>query len=196
MIDLWFSTPILRLENFMSEKENESVYEYSKCLKDLNKVSNVESWLSKTPSSYNEYDCRSANVLWPLHDKVDDCVNTFAEKLGAALKMKCNWSWFNYYGKNDYQESHIHPNNHFSAVYFVKSDEGSSPFILKNPKTNMNSFQFKEHNDLNFEYVKYQPTNNSLIIFESCIQHMVPKNTTEERITMSFNYSEEKEWQK
>jgi len=193
MIDTWFPTAVMRLENLMSEKENEAIYHYLKCLKDTNKTSNNNGWLSDVQTSFGIHDCSGDNVLWPLHEKVTETVNEFSKLFLAELKMKCNQSWFNYYGKNDYQEYHIHPNNHFSAVYFVKCDEGSSPFILKNPKTNMYPFTHKNFNSLNFDIVEYEPTNNSLLVFESCIRHMVPKNKTEERITMSFNYSEEKE---
>jgi len=193
MIDTWFPTAVMRFENLMSEKENESIYHYLKCLKDMNRTSNDNGWISDVQTSFGVHDCRGDNVLWPLHEKVNEIVNVFSEKFGARFKMKCNESWFNYYGKNDYQEEHIHPNNHFSAVYFVKSDEGSAPFVLRNPKTNMCAYKREGLNDLNFESVTYHPTNNSLLVFESCVKHMVPKNTTEERITMSFNYSEERE---
>ena len=193
MIDLWFPTTVLRIEDLMSEKENETIYHYLKCLKDMNKTSNDNGWISDVQTSFCVHNCKEDNVLWPLHEKVTEAVNEFSEKFGTRYKMKCKESWFNYYGKNDYQEEHIHTNNHFSCVYFVRSDEGSAPFVLKNPKTNMHFFKRKNYNDLNFESVMYQPTNNSLLIFESCVKHMVPKNTTDERITMSFNYSEERE---
>ena len=176
----------------MTDDQNKFIYQHIKKLQNMEKTSSDNGWLSDVQTSYNKYNCVLDKSLKTLHNKVTQCVNKFADTFNAKFKMVCKYSWFNCYSNNDYQETHTHPNSHFSAVYFVKSDKKSSPFVLMNMKANAFRFATTEVNSNTFEYANYEPLDNRLLIFESYIRHQVPKNKTNERITMSFNYLQEK----
>lgn len=194
MIDTWFPTTIFRKDKFLENDENIKVYER---IKKLNGVvfDGGKGWLSPVKNSFGSYNCSNDKELNFLHEKVSRYVNDFSKAFGCVLKAVCENSWFNYYEKGDYQEFHVHPMSHFSVVYIVKGCKESSPLIFASPYLNdMFSFPVEKPSEISFETVEYEATDNTIIIFRSNVPHMVPKNKSQERITMSFNYKlEEKE---
>ena len=194
MIHKWFPTAVMFQEEILSQSENEKLYNHIKYLNNVVKKGG-EDWLSDVKNTSGTYDCNKDNAFNFLHKKVSLYVNEFSQKFGCVKKMICENSWYNYYKKGDYQEFHTHPYNYFSAVYFVRCLKNSSPLCFQSPySNNMLPLPVKKYNDLSFDIIEYEPVNNSLVIFRSNIPHMVPKNKSQERITMSFNYKlEEKE---
>ena len=89
-----------------------------------------------------------------------------------------------------YQEKHHHLPHRLSAIYYVKSPEGSSPTIFDEPILREKYPGVKEPNLLTFNHVKFEPTERDLLIFPSYMIHFVPLgDNSEPRISMAINWS-------
>lgn len=80
----------------------------------------------------------------------------------------------------------------FLLLYYVKIPEdckASVSFVDPRPRTSANPFYTA--NFLNYdEYVKYEPSEGSLLLFPTFFEHQVePNNSNEDRISVSFNLS-------
>lgn len=85
-------------------------------------------------------------------------------------ELTCFNMWGNVYNRGDYTIKHNHDPFYISFVYFVKTPKGSSPFIFSNSRKKING------------------ENGKLIIFPSYLDHEVPPNKCENRVTVSGNY--------
>jgi len=78
-------------------------------------------------------------------------------------------TWINRYDVGDHTINHRHLPNLLSAVYFIKTPEGSSPLI------------FTESGE------EVKAKEGITVIFPSHLYHHVPPNECEDRVTMSSN---------
>lgn len=187
-ITKWFPTSIYRCEDLITTKQNENLYQHT--LKISKKISQGgKNWNSNVYNTLTTFDLRNDKLFDCVTTLVEENVNHFAKILGSNCEYKCKDSWFNIYRKKDYQEQHIHSDSHFSAIYFLKCDENSSPVIFFNPIQEMIELKNFQSNELNYANCKYKAIERSLIIFRSHVVHMVPQNMSDQRITLSFNFS-------
>jgi uncharacterized protein (TIGR02466 family) len=149
-----------------------------------------ENWYAKIRNSMSTYNLIHDENFSDLISIVNDRIKKFADTLESKQDYTCTWSWFNVYEKNDYQEIHHHTNCTFSGVFFLKTNENSSPLIVLNPSEHFNGdFEFKTPNDLNIQNYRIFPNQNRLVLFRSYLKHMVPKHESyEKRITIAFNF--------
>jgi uncharacterized protein (TIGR02466 family) len=187
-IHTWFPTSILLIENLIDDEENKKlIKEIEKLKKEIKKGG--DEWDTDLYNTHSTYELHKNIKFKFLCDKIEKYTINFANKLGSDANYKISSSWFNYYNKGDYQEYHIHPLSHFSAVYFFTNPKGSGKLIFKNPN-GLKMFPLKnlKPNELSYETCFYVPKEKSLIIFQSDLWHMVQKCDNESpRITGAFN---------
>jgi uncharacterized protein (TIGR02466 family) len=187
-IDKWFPTSICIVENLIEDKENKNL------IKEIEKIKKVtkkggEEWNTDVYNTHATYNLHKNKKFKNLCTRVEKHTESFANELGSYFKYKISSSWFNYYNKGDYQEFHIHPLNHFSAVYFFTNPKNSGKLIFKNPNgSKMLPLKNLKYNELSYDTCSYDLKERSLIIFQSDLWHMVEKcNNKSPRITGAFN---------
>ena len=100
--------------------------------------------------------------------------------------------WININSKNSFHYKHPHPGCLFSAVYYVKVPQNSGSIILHNPRSYQSLYitphMIESYNTFNSSIYTIQPKEGQLIIFPGWLEHEVlPSDTEEERISISFN---------
>lgn len=97
--------------------------------------------------------------------------------------------WLNVYASGHSQEIHLHRNNMFSGIYYVKAPEGSGPTLFYSPLSDvMLEPRASEGNNLNAKVSGFPPVEGRILIFRSSLRHSVlPGNFKGERITIAFN---------
>ena len=63
---------------------------------------------------------------------VDKCDETIAEYYDAHAKHECIQMWVMEYEKGNYAARHSHYPADWSAVFYAKMDEKSSPVVIEN----------------------------------------------------------------
>tara|TARA_S200002703_G_scaffold83171_1_gene71601 strand:+ start:268 stop:789 length:522 start_codon:yes stop_codon:yes gene_type:complete len=145
------------------------------------KLSNQDfekTWLSETKSSYNfvnKIDTTSWKYL------TDIIVKLLKEDFNFDYKLSLEKIWENKYEKDDFQENHIHIGSHFSFIIYKKVDKSNTIFFRPD-KNLFESFYGNNFELFNNEYVP-ECKSNQIIIFPSCIEHMVCKNNLSETIS-------------
>lgn len=188
-----FPTSLLCVDDLLNEEEFDAVYKRMLDIKN-HVARGGENWVSN--NVYNTHGTLNLCALdiseiKILIDKVSFYVNVFNGAHGSKHEYTCKTSWLNWYSKNDYQEYHNHSENTYSAVYYSKVDENSSPLVFENYIASFDMLPPKsivEYNERNYTIWKQPAKENSLIIFRSWLRHMVPLNTSNERVSIAFNF--------
>ena len=94
--------------------------------------------------------------------------------------------------KGNYHLPHTHPGSILSGILYLQTPEGSSPLIIKDPRSFRDYYNFRKiPGDFmtNKEQIAILPKKGLFIMFESWLNHVVPEtsNENEGRITMVFN---------
>ena len=100
--------------------------------------------------------------------------------------------WININSKNSFHYKHPHPLSLFVAVYYVKVPQNSGNIVLHNPQINyhinMAPHMIESYNTFNSSTYSIYPKEGQLLIFPGWLEHEVlPSDTDEERISISFN---------
>jgi uncharacterized protein (TIGR02466 family) len=188
-IQLWFPTSIYVEENIVSDEENDSFITEIEKLKSKISVGG-SNWNTDVYNTCDTYDLRKNKILKNLCKKIEEHTNIFAKQLNSQHNYKITDCWFNYYNKNDFQETHHHANSIFSAVYFFTNPKNCGVLSFENPiEPDMLPLKnITEFNNLNSLACNYNPLPKTLIIFRSNIRHMVSRgDNVDPRITAAFN---------
>jgi uncharacterized protein (TIGR02466 family) len=124
-----------------------------------------------------------------LKNKILKYINNFSDKIGLNFKLKITTSWLTKTLPNGFSRKHFHPLSFYSGVYYpFKSIKKYSIEFMKNKNDFFELSEYVKH----FEYVnskiKIDLDHNTLIIFNSALEHGVPKNNTnKERYSLAFN---------
>jgi uncharacterized protein (TIGR02466 family) len=184
-----FPTTLYLEDNLLNTKE---LKETVKLCKDISKETpSKQVWASDTYNTLMTHniveDKRFKNIL----DKITYHVNLFNKEHLSDYAYKPKAGWFTIYKKaQDFQESHIHVDNTYSAVLFVKSNEHSSSLYFENPLEDMiPPKDRKGQNELTYNNYQFRPTPGRLLIFKSSVRHFVPPSKKDnERISIAINY--------
>ena len=138
-----------------------------------------KTWLSETHSSHdfkNELNIESWNYL--------------AKAIENLIKLDFNFKkniiltsiWENQYKKQSYQEAHIHSGSHLSFVIYKKIKDAQTVFFHPANKL-LESFYMNL--DLEIFNRQFHPEcrSNQIIIFPSCLEHMVKKHSNSTTIS-------------
>ena len=199
MIEQWF--PTLIYFDFLDSIDNKTL---EKCAYQLRNESNNHvhtEWNCDTWNSLNTNIDFKDSAITNLVNETIKHTEKYAEEYEADLenyKVVCTDFWFNIAQPDNYQEYHQHPNNHFSAVYYIKgnSNSGNIRFKSMDSIATGNTIPIKTPSQRisgSTETCFYEPQPSKLLLFKSNLLHMVEKNlSTEDRISVAMNFKMEK----
>jgi len=196
MIEEWFPTPIFFTDFTDYNSKNKILAKRAYELKNLNESVDTK-WNCDTFNTLNKEFLLGNDddqTIIDFRDEVGSLVYQFAECFGVDSKkcqLVCKDFWFNISEPGNYQEYHQHPNNHFSAVYYVQTENNCGNIVFKNPESIGDMFQLPTSVDTIFSYktAVYEPKDSRLLIFKSNLMHMVEKNKSNiDRISVAMNF--------
>lgn len=145
--------------------------------------------ISKGKSSYGSELGQILDLpdLESLRKDIQDCIDYYTQKTGL---QKCHIvnSWFNTMSKGGSVTKHRHEASIVSGAYYPKAEKGSVNLQFESPTR---PYKMCEIHERLTEYTngseQIECVEGQLIIFPSYLDHFSYENTTDERITLSFN---------
>jgi len=92
--------------------------------------------------------------------------------------------------KGDEHAKHTHQNSCLSGVFYLQIPSKSSDIIFYDPRAFRRFVEhtIKQETEVTWQQVYFKPEKGLLLLWESWIEHEVPKNNSEDkRITLVFN---------
>ena len=185
-----------KLENIILEKEQ----------KDKGVTyTNIGGWQSSHINLKEEegFEC--------IYNYIDECMEVIlmSNNYKQHLAIKSSHGWININRKGDFNKKHVHPDCHWSGVYYVKARANCGELIFHNPiaassmvnsghllnlkskKTDYDIAGDKQNylvNSFFLDSVPLDPHEGTLLIFPSWLFHSVyPNRSDDDRISVSFN---------
>ena len=130
----------------------------------------------------------------PVIDYFAACGERFINELGYKFRFNRERIFLvaSSMREGDYHERHPHPMSMISGVFYLQAPEGSSPIRIHDPREFQKILQFSitEPKPTNLRTIEFEAKAGELILFESWLEHSVPKNKSKkDRIALVFNYS-------
>ena len=117
--------------------------------------------------------------MWNLFATITKKVANLHRENELSLPLRLSNFWININKKTHFDVPHNHPCCIFSGVFYIKTPYNSGNF----------AFYRNIHVYKSTELIK--PEENMLILFPSHFDHYVePNNSNQDRISISFNYSQ------
>ncbi|MGB2476757.1 MAG: TIGR02466 family protein [Paracoccaceae bacterium] len=131
-----------------------------------------------------------------LKKLLDLHVKTFVEELDFDLEgrnLKLEDLWINILPEGGNHSAHIHPNSVISGTTYISMPSGSSAIKFEDPRHSMMMAapsRIKDAKEYLKPFIYVNPSVGDVLLWESWLRHEVPaNNSSEERISISFNYS-------
>jgi len=131
-----------------------------------------------------------------LKNLLDLHVKTFVEELDFDLdgrNLKLEDLWINILPEGGNHSAHIHPNSVISGTTYISMPSGSSAIKFEDPRHSMMMAapsRIKDAKEYLKPFIYVIPSVGDVLLWESWLRHEVPaNNSSEERISISFNYS-------
>ena len=131
-----------------------------------------------------------------LKNLLDLHVKTFVEELDFDLEgrnLKLEDLWINILPEGGNHSAHIHPNSVISGTTYISMPSGSSAIKFEDPRHTMMMAapsRIKDAKEYLKPFIYVNPSVGDVLLWESWLRHEVPaNNSSEERISISFNYS-------
>ena len=173
----------LQLDNRLFERE---IIEWSKRDKGV-KRTNMIGWHSTT-------DMHKIPVFKPLVDELFKMqIEMYREEFLSREPIIGNM-WANINPPGGYNRPHIHPNSHFSGVYYIKAPQNSGDIVFNDPRSGAHMIMPERIKDSKppshlWREVRINPLEGRLIMFPSWLWHCVePNGSNDIRISVSFNF--------
>jgi hypothetical protein len=136
-----------------------------------------KTWLSETESSHNFLN-KIEDSSWAYLQTI--IADLLKEDFNFSYELTLKSIWENQYRASDFQENHIHTGSHFSFIIY-KETEKSNTVFFRPDKNLFDSFYDGKFNQFNNKFIP-ECRSNQIIIFPSCIEHMVLSNTISKTI--------------
>ena len=173
----------VQLDNRLFEKE---IVEWSKKDKGV-KRTNMIGWHSTT-------DMHKIPVFKPLVDELFKMqMEIYREELLSREPIIGNM-WANINPSGGYNRPHIHPNSHFSGVYYIKAPQNSGEIVFNDPRSAAHMVMPDRVKDIKppshlWREVRVNPLEGRMLMFPSWLWHCVePNGSNDIRISVSFNF--------
>jgi uncharacterized protein (TIGR02466 family) len=165
---------------------------YKKVLEYQATTQTTTSWRCDT---YNTLDAINLTTEPLVADIIEACkqhVREFSKEYGVIHDVvDVTDAWLNLASPGQFQEYHMHSNNHFSAVYYIKTPKHSGNLVVRSHEAVIDmcpvpvpSIPARVVKGANLE-----PQEGMLVIFRSNLQHMVDKNMSDEdRVSLAVNF--------
>lgn len=134
----------------------------------------------KQKLSYASETPRKDDLVFNDQQYLLDCITECAREMMQQYKYDKGFNytitsmWEHQYKKNDFQEDHIHMDNHFSFIIYLKGKESKT--VFKNPAGYILQTMYRKFNHflVGFEYfTNFKP--GTMVMFPSFIPHYVRK---------------------
>ena len=173
----------VQLDNRLFERE---VIEWSKKDKGIRRT-NMIGWHSTT-------EMHKIPVFKPLVDELFKMqIEMYREEFLSREPIIGNM-WANINPPGGYNRPHIHPNSHFSGVYYIKAPQNSGDIVFNDPRSGAHMIMPERIKDSKppshlWREVRINPLEGRLIMFPSWLWHCVePNESNDIRISVSFNF--------
>ena len=198
---LLFSTPLYHAS--LAETGNFNMDELEKsCWSIAQDDEAGQKWCDENNySGYTSYASLS-DLTWrspffeELKNLLDLHVRTFVEELDFDLEgrnLKLEDLWINILPEGGNHSAHIHPNSVISGTTYISMPSGSSAIKFEDPRHTMMMAapsRIKDAKEYLKPFIYVNPSVGDVLLWESWLRHEVPaNNSSEERISISFNYS-------
>ena len=131
-----------------------------------------------------------------LKNLLDLHVKIFVEELEFDLEgrdLKLEDLWINILPEGGNHSAHIRPNSVISGTTYISMPSGSSAIKFEDPRHSMMMAapsRIKDAKEYLKPFIYVNPSVGDVLLWESWLRHEVPaNNSSEERISISFNYS-------
>ena len=169
---------------------------YKRMLDIVNKTKT--SWHAIMKNSESTYDESSGNRwldkmgLEPIKTTLQDCIQDYCLTYGLP-ELRITNSWMNRVGKGGAVKPHRHEVSVLSGAFYPIADDGSTPLVFKSPLHPLKMYEYVAQETLyNAALMEIPCEQGALVLFPSWLEHYTEENTTENRITISFNTSYKK----
>ena len=178
-----FATPPLMVRRYNGKDFNDIV-EYSENCEYIKDESGK--YPNPSASSYILKQKVFENFFSFVNDSIDQYVKEVFE---SDQKLKVTQSWLNNLNPDGQHLFHYHPNSVLSGVFYIKSENNSSPITFINgTKPQYQLSMTGKGNQYNHSSYDFPCVEKILILFPSYINHCVSRNvTSSNRISLSFN---------
>ena len=173
----------VQLDNRLFERE---VIEWSKKDKGIRRT-NMIGWHSTT-------EMHQIPVFKPLVDELFKMqMEIYKEELLTREPIIGNM-WANINPPGGYNRPHIHPNSHFSGVYYIKAPQNSGEIVFNDPRSAAHMVMPERVKDIKppshlWREVRVNPLEGRMLMFPSWLWHCVePNESNNIRISVSFNF--------
>ena len=120
---------------------------------------------------------------------IQDCIQEYCAEYGLPPLAIGN-SWMNRVGVGGAVRPHRHEVSVLSGAFYPVADEGSAPLIFKNPLSVYKMYEYaSDETFYNAAMMETPCEQGTLVLFPSWLEHYTNDNTTENRVTVSFNTS-------
>ena len=172
----------VKLDNQLFEKE---IVEWSK--KDPGvKKTNRNGWHSTT-------EMHKIPVFKPLVDELFIMMNDIWKEEWLDREPLLGNMWANINPPGAMNRPHLHPNSHFSGVYYIKAPKNSGQIVFNEPRATAHMVMPNRKKGVPpshlWREVRVDPLEGRIIIFPAWLWHCVdPNKSNDIRISVSFNF--------
>jgi len=150
------------------------------------KRTNLKGWHSTT-------DMHQVPVFKPLVDELFKMQNEIFKEEWLDGTPTMGNMWANINPPGGMNRPHIHPNSHFSGVYYIKAPKDCGQIVFNDPRTLSHMImptRIKETPPSHlWREVRVDPLEGRMIMFPSWLWHSVePNESNDIRISVSFNF--------
>lgn len=176
-----FPKPILKVDNLFTDKLNN----YEKTIKSYNQKL-IRNDYNNVDTSHNLINIHIEKEFTDLFDTILNYSKVFLKEIGYdnLNNIKINNSWFNISKKNDYLQKHIHKGSLISGAFYIKSGKNDTIDFFDNNDMTMDPERCTELSTTAFSF---NCIPGRLLLFKSSLEHGTPKQTSKEKIVISFN---------
>ena len=119
--------------------------------------------------------------------ELEACIQDYCLTYGLP-QLRITNSWMNRVGKGGAVKAHRHEVSVLSGAFYPIADKGSAPLTFKSPLQVYKMFEYAaEETHYNAALMETPCEQGSLVLFPSWLEHFTEENTTDNRITISFN---------
>ena len=181
---LMFPTALHIFNHKMEQEEQQLMIDYIKGTR--NKETIAVSGLSK----HTKNNLHKIPEFASLRNSINDATYEVVKKMEFKYdSLEMTGMWGNALPKGNAHAPHTHSNHLFSGVFYVQSDELSSPIQFFDPRPHAHVMRPDKHKDntLNSDIVAIPCNTGVGVIFPSWLTHWVPP-TGSERVSISWNF--------
>ena len=150
------------------------------------KRTNLKGWHSQT-------DMHTVPVFKPLVDELFQMQREIYKEEWLDKEPTMGNMWANINPSGAMNRPHIHPNSHFSGVYYIKAPKNSGQIVFNDPRTLSHMLLptriEKTPPSYLWREVRVDPLEGRILMFPSWLWHCVEPNESDDiRISVSFNF--------